>query len=95
MNVLDDSLHEPIMYSLPLINCRVSIIQNSLESNHILSDLRVVEFENAVGLSFGLEAGYILPDMNEKWAIAVEPTYRTLRMERSYNLESISRALID
>ncbi|MCB0465758.1 MAG: PorT family protein [Aequorivita sp.] len=43
-----------------------------------------LDFDNKTGFRLGLEAEYVLPFNNGKWAIFIEPTYRHYKAEKEY-----------
>ncbi len=42
-----------------------------------------INFDNKTGIRIGLEAEYVLPFNNGKWAVFVEPTYRSYKSEKN------------
>ena len=52
----------------------------------ILEHLKNVDFGGQVGFSLGLEAEFILPFNNNKWALTFEPTYyQSFKAEKQLN----------
>jgi len=55
--------------------------QSSLFIDHLQSNSRDVEFGNQLGLRLGIEAEFILPFLNNKWAVTLESNYNTFKSE--------------
>lgn len=61
----------------PGFNSSSLLIQNS---NYIWKE---IDFENELGFRLGIEAEFIMPFNNNKWAIVVEPTYQYFKSEKT------------
>jgi len=61
----------------PRLNSSSLSIQNSIYKS------RNTDFENKTGFEFGLEFEFILPYNKNKWGIAIEPTYRKFKSEKT------------
>lgn len=59
------------------LNLRPGLTYSSLSTNNVNSDLRDLDFESKLNFRFGLELEYILPFQNGRWAILLEPAFRT------------------
>lgn len=56
------------------LSARLGLSNSSLEIQNNSSTSSSIQFGNELGLRFGLEAEFILPFNNNKWAIILEPT---------------------
>ena len=55
---------------------KAGVKNSSLEIENSLSHLRDTNFGTKLGFSVGIEAEFILPFNNNKWALLIEPTYQ-------------------
>lgn len=72
----------------PRLNSSSLTIQNSI------SNFRNTDFGNKTGFGIGLEVEFILPFNKNKWAIAIEPTYRSFKSEKTTNVNNVSGGVL-
>jgi len=64
------------------LSLRLGVNSSSLDLESSANTINNVDFGNKTGLRIGLEAEFILPFNNDKWAIIAEPTYRLFKSEK-------------
>lgn len=62
---------------------RLGLNSSSLSVQNALSSTRNVDFGNKLGIRLGIEAEIILPFNKNKWAVIIEPTYRSFKSEKT------------
>jgi hypothetical protein len=65
------------------LNFRIGLNSTSLSLRNNVDDRYDTEFDNKLSLRIGLEAEFILPFNNNKWAILVEPTFQSYHYQKS------------
>ncbi|KJD31329.1 tRNA modification GTPase [Tamlana sedimentorum] len=53
-----------------------------------------IDFENKIGVGFGLETEFILPFNKNKWAIGIEPTYQSYKSEKTTSSSNFSGGVL-
>ncbi|GAA5221903.1 hypothetical protein GCM10025777_25330 [Membranihabitans marinus] len=64
------------------INVRPGINYSSLSMKNSISNLTGTEFDNKVNFRMGIEFEYVLPFLQNKWSILLEPTYQYYKTEK-------------
>jgi hypothetical protein len=64
------------------LSLRLGINSSSLAVENSVSNINNVDFGNKTGLRVALEAEFILPFNNDRWAIIAEPTYQSFKSEK-------------
>lgn len=69
---------------------------SSIKLPSVILNSRSIDFRNKTGFGFGLEAEFILPFNKNKWAITIEPTYQSLKAEKTTetNLNNVSGGVL-
>ncbi|TYP72972.1 porin family protein [Aquimarina intermedia] len=70
-----------------LSNSSLTIQNSSTNSSARNTD---TDFGNKLGFGFGIEAEFILPFNKNKWAISIEPTYRSFKAEKTTDVNNLS-----
>lgn len=65
------------------LNIRPGVNNSSLSIENNSSNTNKLKFENKTGFRFGIEAEFILPIYNNKWAFIIEPTYQYYKTEET------------
>lgn len=73
----------------PRLNSSSLVIQNS--SPYIA---RNTDFDSKIGFGFGIEAELILPFNKNKWGIAIEPTYRSYKSQKTTTVDNVSGGIL-
>jgi hypothetical protein len=71
------------------LNFRPGVNSSSLSINSSSSSAEA-SIENSLGFRLGLEAEFILPFNNSKWAIIVEPTYQSFKESTTTNASNVA-----
>ena len=69
---------------------RPRLNSSSLTLQNAAGNSEDIDFDNKIGLGFGIEAEFILPFNKNKWAIAIEPTYQSFKSEKTTNESNVS-----
>lgn len=72
------------------LSVRPHFKNSSLEIQNASSNSRDIDFENKIGIGFGIEAEFILPFNKNKWAILIEPTLQNFKSEKTTNSSNVS-----
>ena len=64
------------------LSLKAGVKNSSLEIENSLSHLRDTNFGAKLGFSVGIEAEFILPFNNNKWALLIEPTYQSFNSKK-------------
>lgn len=72
------------------LTLRPRLNNSSLSVQNTGSNAIKIDFDNESGFGIGLEAEFILPFNNNKWAIAIEPTYQSFKSKKTTNNNNIS-----
>jgi hypothetical protein len=75
------------------LNIRPGINNSSFEIED-LSELRDTDFGSSISARFGFEAEFVLPTNKGKWALIIEPTYRSYESEKSKEANNVSGGTI-
>ena len=72
------------------LTIKAGINSSSLKITNITSNSRDTDFGTKNGIILSLEGEYTLPFNNNKWALAIEPTYQSFKAENKTASSSIS-----
>lgn len=67
------------------VNIRPGINFSSFSMRNDDSDIKEIDFGSQTNFRFGIEAEFVMPYNNNKWAIVLEPTYQYFTSEREVN----------
>lgn len=67
------------------LTIRPRIKNSSLIAKNYLYNTSETDFGSKIGFGFGVEAEFILPFNNDKWSIAIEPTYQNFKSQKEAN----------
>ena len=73
---------------------RPGINYSSLEIQNQWKQTWDTDFENRIGISFGLEAEFILPFHKNKWGLIVESTYRYFKSEQTKETSNVPGGIL-
>lgn len=82
------------------LNIRPGLNISGLNINNALSK-REINFDKISGIRFGIEAEFILPFYNNKWAVIIEPTYQQYKTEKLsvlnefFGLQTVANVIVD
>ena len=85
--VVYDETHQRDLFNLSF---RPGINYSSLSIENLALNSRDTEFDNEIGLRFGVEAEFLMPFNKNKWAIIIEPTYQYYRSEKSQEKDNVN-----
>lgn len=79
------------------LTIRPRLNSSSMTINDFYSNSKTTNFDTKIGFGLGLEAEYILPYNNNKWAFLIEPTYQSYNTEKTneYDYASGGKAIIN
>jgi hypothetical protein len=63
---------------------RMHLNNSSLSIQNSSASRLDTDFGSKLGLGFGVEAEFILPFNQNKWAVTIEPTYRSFKSQKSF-----------
>jgi|TARA_B110000908_G_scaffold50505_1_gene61703 hypothetical protein len=72
------------------LTIRPRLNSSSLEIQNTVSNSINIDSGNEIGFGFGLEAEFILPFNKNKWAIVVEPTYKSFKSKKTGKNNNVS-----
>ena len=72
------------------LTIRPRLNSSSLEIQNTVSNSINTDSGNEIGFGFGLEAEFILPFNKNKWAIVVEPTYKSFKSKKTGKNNNVS-----
>lgn len=68
------------------LNIRPGLKSSSLSLQNSFSGSKNIDFDKKLGFRLGIEAEFILPFNNNKWAVVIEPTYQYYKTEKQFAL---------
>lgn len=71
------------------LTIRAHVNNSSLSIEKSISE-RNVDFGNGLGIGLGIEAEFILPYNKNKWAVVIEPIYRSFNSEKTSDVSFVS-----
>ncbi|MFD0779275.1 hypothetical protein ACFQZF_13175 [Flavobacterium myungsuense] len=71
------------------LTIRAHVNNSSLSIEKSISE-RNVDFGNRLGIGLGIEAEFILPYNKNKWAVVIEPIYRSFNSEKTSDVSFVS-----
>lgn len=71
------------------LNLRPRLNNSSLYLENLSTNFGDIEMDSQFSFALGLEAEYILPFNKNKWAVLIEPTYRTYTAEETIESDNI------
>jgi hypothetical protein len=75
-------------------NIRPGLNYSSLKIQNSTTDSRDTDFENGIGIRFGIETEFILPYNKNKWSIIIEPTYQRYKSEQTKETSTVSGGIL-
>jgi hypothetical protein len=73
---------------------KIGLGSYSLTTENSVSESRSIDFDNQIGVRFGVEFAYTLPFNNKKWRAFIEPTYQKYTSEKSQNSTNVSGGVL-
>jgi hypothetical protein len=76
------------------LSIRPGFNNSSLSMESIITTSTDIDFGNELNFRFGIEAEFILPFNNNKWAIIIEPTYQYFKSEKELKYKNIRDEIV-
>lgn len=68
---------------------KIGLKNSSLVMRNVLSDTYDLDFGNKLGVSFGIEAEYLLPFNKNRWGIVFQPTYQSYQSQKTTEVSNV------
>ncbi len=76
------------------LSLRPGLSYSNLTISNVLYSNTNSEFNNLIGIRFGIEAEFVMPFNKNKWGLIIEPNYQSIKAERTQHSDFIRDGFI-